>query len=131
MRTFSCGVRAQEVYDVSGSMMSEPDHDSGVRTVSTRLGTTFEIHLWEDRTRGELWVPTYDQRRIALVSDEFLRTASGNAVDSGRRTFEFQAMAPGKLELVFEKRMGWKFTGEARRLFVIDVADGTGGSEGV
>jgi predicted secreted protein len=60
------------------------------------------------------------------VGDDFLRTANGNAVDSGRRTFEFRAVAPGTHRLVFEKRMGWKFTAEDRRVFLVRVADGAG-----
>jgi predicted secreted protein len=97
----------------------EPDQRQ--RMLSTTVGGSVHIHLWEDRTRGELWVPSYDPALLVLRSDDFLRTASGNAVDSGRRTFEFQAVAPGTHRLLFEKRMGWKFTAEDRRVFVIQV----------
>lgn len=99
------------------------DVDCETKTITTRTGDTFPIHLWEDRTRGELWVPSYDPACLVLISDEFLRTASGNAVDAGRRTFEFRAVAPGTHRLVFEKRMGWKFTAEDRRVFLIGVTD--------
>jgi predicted secreted protein len=81
----------------------------------------FVIHLWEDRTRGEQWVPSYDAKGLALLSDEFLRIASNNAVENGQRIFEFNAVQPGVYQLVFEKRMGWKFTAEDRRLFRIDA----------
>jgi predicted secreted protein len=81
----------------------------------------FVIHLWEDRTRGEQWVPSYDAKGLALLSDEFLRIASNNAVENGQRIFEFKAVQPGVYQLVFEKRMGWKFTAEDRRLFRIDA----------
>lgn len=84
---------------------------------------TFHIHLWEDRTRGEQWVPTYDPKVLALVEDEFLRTVSNNAVDSGRRSFEFQAVEIGRHRLEFSKRMAWKFTAEDRRLFEVTVRD--------
>ncbi len=94
------------------------------RMVKATVNRSFHVHLWEDRTRGELWVPSYDPKLLVLVGDDFLRTASGNAVDAGRRTFEFQPVAPGKHQVVFEKRMGWKFTAEARRVFVIDVEPG-------
>jgi len=50
---------------------------------------SFFIHLWEDRTRGEQWVPAYDTKRLALLSDEFLCIASNNAVENGQRIFEF------------------------------------------
>ncbi|MGH9894570.1 MAG: protease inhibitor I42 family protein [bacterium] len=105
------------------------EQDRDAKTITTNLGSSFLIHLWEDRTRGELWVPSYDHTSLVLVSDDFLRTTSGNAVDSGRRTFEFRAVAPGRHRLVFEKRMGWKFTAEDRRVFRIGVAGQTDGAE--
>lgn len=82
---------------------------------------SFVIHLWEDRTRGEQWVPSYDTQGLALLSDEFLRIASNNAVENGQRIFEFKAVQPGVYQLIFEKRMGWKFTAEDRRLFRIEA----------
>ena len=110
------------------AVSQQPGHDEAVgeqdrdaKTITAPLGSSFHIHLWEDRTRGELWVPSYDHTSLVLVSDDFLRTASGNAVDSGQRTFEFRAVAPGTHRLVFEKRMGWKFTAEDRRVFRILV----------
>lgn len=86
----------------------------------------FVIHLWEDRTRGEQWVPAYDTKGLALLSDEFLRVASNNAVENGQRSFELKAVQPGVYQLVFEKRMGWKFTAEERRAFRIDAQPSTG-----
>ena len=112
----------------NAAVSQQPGHDGVVgeqvrdaKTITATLGSSFHIHLWEDRTRGELWVPSYDHRSLVLLSDDFLRTASGNAVDAGRRTFEFRAVAPGTHRLVFEKRMGWKFTAEDRRVFCILV----------
>ena len=93
------------------------------KPIHTSKSETFHIHLWEDRTRGEQWVPTYDPKVLALVEDEFLRTVSNNAVDSGRRSFEFQALEIGKHSLEFSKRMAWKFTAEDRRVFEVTVLD--------
>ncbi|MGH7230244.1 MAG: protease inhibitor I42 family protein [Nitrospiraceae bacterium] len=93
-----------------------------VKAIHTQRDAVFPIHLWEDRTRGEQWVPAYNRESFVLVNDDFLRTTSNNAVDSGRRTFEFRAMQPGTHRLVFEKRLGWKFTAEDRRVFLIEVA---------
>ncbi len=81
----------------------------------------FVLQLWEDRTRGEQWVVSYDTKGLALLSDEFLRIASNNAVENGQRIFEFKAVQPGVYQVVFEKRMGWKFTAEDRRLFKIEA----------
>jgi predicted secreted protein len=101
--------------------------DSGdCRVMATAVDRPFVIHLWEDRTRGEQWVPSYDAQGLALLSDEFLRTASNNAVESGQRTFEFKAVTPGVHHLVFEKRMGWKFTAEDRRVFRVEAASQPG-----
>lgn len=99
------------------------EQDGEMRSLSVRRGETFAVHLWEDRTRGESWVPSYDPAALALVNDEFLRIASNNAVDQGRRSFEFQALSAGAHRLLFEKRMGWKFTAEDRRVFVVGVTD--------
>jgi len=97
------------------------DLDADAKSISSIIGATFAVHLWEDRTRGELWVPSYDPKGLALVNEDYLRTTSNNAVDAGRRTFEFIALAPGTHRLLFEKRMGWKFTAEDRRVFLVSV----------
>lgn len=102
------------------SHATEVDRDA--KSLAMIPGETFPIRLWEDRTRGEQWVPRYDATALALVTDEYLRTISGNAVDAGRRLFEFRALRDGVHRLVFEKRMGWKFTAEDRRVFLIQVA---------
>ncbi|MBX3325376.1 MAG: protease inhibitor I42 family protein [Nitrospira sp.] len=86
----------------------------------------FVLQLWEDRTRGEQWVASYDTKGLTLLSDEFLRIASNNAVENGQRIFEFAAVQPGVHYVVFEKRMGWKFTAEDRRLFKIEAQPPTG-----
>ena len=104
-----------------------PPSDSGdCRVVTTVVDRPFVIHLWEDRTRGEQWVPSYDAKALALLSDEFLRIASNNAVENGQRTFEFKPVTPGVHQLVFEKRMGWKFTAEDRRVFRIEATNQSG-----
>ena len=104
---------------------SLPDsHDC--RLLAATVGHPFVIHLWEDRTRGELWVPSYEATSLTLLSDEFLRIASNNAVENGQRIFEFQAVTPGSHRLVFEKRMGWKFTAEDRRVFQIQAVNPPG-----
>lgn len=102
--------------------------DQDAKSITVVLGQSFEICLWEDRTRGEQWVPAYDSAALALTGDDYSRTASGNAVDAGRRTFAWQALSAGQHRMVFEKRMGWKFTAEDRRVFLIHVADGAGPS---
>ena len=106
-----------------GDSSTDTTKQRGVKTMQVKNGATFSVNLWEDRTRGEQWVPTYDSSIFILVDDEFLRTMSNNAVDAGRRTFEFQALASGEQKLEFSKRMAWKFTAEDRRIFIVTVVD--------
>ena len=98
------------------------EQEPGAKTLTARLGTSVHIHLWEDRTRGEQWVPMYDATVMPLIEDDFLRIASNNAVDNGQRMFEFKSVAIGTHRLVFEQRMGWKFTAEDRQIFYVTVS---------
>lgn len=93
------------------------------KELRTQVGATFTIRLWEDRTRGEIYVPQYEAEALSLVNDDYERTIgdSAPAVDSGRRIFEFIARTPGVHRIVFEKRMGWKFTAEDRRVYLVTV----------
>jgi len=96
-------------------------HDQD-KAIDVTLDQPIDIHLWEDRTRGELWIATYDPSALALLGDDYLRVAGNNAVDNGQRTFAFKPIKPGRFEIVFEKRMGWKFTAEDRRVFHVTVS---------
>ena len=109
--------------------VSSTDHNPTLDAADCRkvvIEQPFVIRMWEDRTRGEQWVPTYDAKALALLSDEFLCIASNNAVENGQRIFELKALQPGVYPLVFEKRMGWKFTAEERRVFKIEAWPFTG-----
>ncbi len=94
------------------------------KTLETRVGASFTVRLWEDRTRGEIYVPSYDSEALSLLNDDYERSIgdSTNIVDAGKRSFEFRALKPGTYRIVFEKRMGWKFTAEDRRVYVVTVA---------
>ena len=102
--------------------MGEEEMD--LKPMVAKRGKSFTINLWEDRTRGEQWVPSYDSSVFVLTADDFLRTTSNNAVDSGKRQFEFEALQSGTYRLEFQKRMAWKYTSEARRVFLVDVKEG-------
>ena len=106
------------IHDHDGST-----HSDGAKLIETTLEHPVQIHLWEDRTRGELWVPIYDPTGLALLADDYLRIAGNNAVDNGQRTFEFKVVRPGTHRLLFEKHLGWKFTAEDRRVFDVTASD--------
>lgn len=94
------------------------------KTLETRVGAAFTVRLWEDRTRGEIYVPSYDPEALSLLNDDYERSIGDSTyiVDAGKRSFEFRALKPGTHRIVFEKRMGWKFTAEDRRVYVVTVA---------
>lgn len=93
------------------------------KVLSTRLGASVIIRLWEDRTRGEIYIPLFDNAAVALVNDDYDRSMgeNWNVVDSGKHVFEFRALKSGAHRIVFEKRMGWRFTAEDRRVYVLMV----------
>ena len=95
------------------------------KTVETHMGDTVRIRLWEDRTRGEMYAPLYDPQAVVLVNDEYERAIgeNWNIVDSGERVFEFRPVKSGVHRIVFEKRMGWRFTAEDRRVYLLTVKD--------
>jgi predicted secreted protein len=92
------------------------------KIIQARAGEPFLIALWEDRTHGHSWQPRLDSTPIQLLDDRYVRTIHVDTADSGKRTFEFVCSEPGRYELIFEKRLGWKFTADDRKIFVIDVA---------
>jgi len=96
---------------------------SACKPLYAPVGLPVTVHLRADRTRGEQWVATYDSSQLVLTGDEFFRTTSNNAVDSGKRQFEFEPLQPGTHRLEFQKRMAWKFTPEARRVFLVHVQE--------
>lgn len=94
------------------------------KAVEARIGGVLTIRLWEDRTRGETYTPLYDPAVFALITDDYDRTVgeNWNIVDSGRRVFEFRPLKAGVHRVVLEKRMGWRFTAEDRRVFIVTVS---------
>jgi predicted secreted protein len=88
----------------------------------TKLGAPVRIRLWEDRTRGSRWMPVYDATTLRLSDDHYERTRNTRVEDVGMRYFEFVALTPGRHDVVFESRYGWKFASEERKVCTIEVA---------
>ena len=116
-------IASMTIHATAGHDHDGATHSDGAKIIATTLEHSIQIHLWKDRTRGELWVPTYDPAGLELLADDYLRIAGNNAVDNGQRTFEFKAVKPGTHRVLFEKRMGWKFTAEDRRVFDVRATD--------
>jgi hypothetical protein len=86
-----------------------------------KLGTPVRIRLWEDRTRGSRWMPVYDAATLRLTDDDYERTRNTRVEDVGMRYFEFIGLTPGRHDVVFESRYGWKFASEERKVCTIEV----------
>jgi len=80
---------------LSKAVPTGTEQEPGAKILKARVGASVHIRLWEDRTRGELWVPAYDATVMPLVEDDFLRTASNNAVDAGQRTLSSSRWSSG------------------------------------
>jgi predicted secreted protein len=84
-------------------------------------GELFDITLWEDRTAGYSWTPRYDIEALDLIDDDYTRTVNVDTADFGRRVFRFQAKRPGEHLIVLEHRIGWKFTANNRKSYLVRV----------
>lgn len=92
------------------------------KTVRAKVGESFKIRIWEDRTRGSRWTPTYDTASLRVLSDDYERTRNIRVNDIGMRYFEFVATKPGRHEIIFELRYGWKFSAEDRLTYEVEIA---------
>jgi len=81
--------------------------------ISAKVGESFHIRVWEDRTRGNRWVPSYDTECLLLLSDEYERTRNIRVSDIGMHYFEFVSTHPGTFSIELESRYGWKFSAES------------------
>ena len=89
--------------------------------MKAKVGEPFRIRLWEDRTKGNKWVPTYDATSLRLISDEYERTRNIRVSDIGMRYFEFLPTVPGVYTITFELRYGWKFSAEQHLAYEVTV----------
>ena len=97
---------------------------SEIIKISAKLGKSFQIRFWEDRTKGGCrWIPTYDTNALRLIGDEYERTRNIRVTDSGMRIFEFVGMAAGQATIEFEARYGWKFSAENQLHYEVTITD--------
>lgn len=93
-----------------------------VKKIRAKVGESFRIRLWEDRTKGSRWVADYDAS-LRLVGDEYERTRNIRVSDIGMHYFEFVATQPGKYLIEFELRYGWKFSAEDRLSYDVEISE--------
>ncbi len=94
------------------------------KTIQATLGVPFTIRIWEDRTRGERYIPAFDPQIFKLLDEDYRRTINIRVADTGMRLFTFAAQQPGSQEIVFERRYGWKFAAEERIIYTVEVQPG-------
>jgi predicted secreted protein len=101
--------------------MDHPAMESEKKTLKVRVGEPFKITLWEDRTHGHSWHPRFDAAPVQWVDDDYVRTIHVDTADFGKRTFEFVCSQEGQFEIVFEKQIGWKFSADDRKVFLVEA----------
>ena len=101
--------------------MEQPAMEHEKKIMQVQVGEPFKIVLWEDRTHGHSWQPQLNSAPLELVDEDYERTIHVDTADFGKRTFEFVCSKPGRFEIIFEKRIGWKFTADDRKVFLIDA----------
>ncbi len=97
--------------------------EESIKAITVRMGEPFKIRIWEDRTRGSRWSPEFDSALLRLLNDDYDRTRNIRVSDIGMRYFEFLPMVPGKHQIVFQWRYGWKFSAENRLTYEIVVGE--------
>ena len=102
-------------------MLQETSEQVASKIIDADAGNTFQITLWEDRTGGYSWTPRYAPDALDLIDDEYSRTVSVDTADFGKRVFTFLAKTPGEYSLVMEHRVGWKFTADNRKNYLVRI----------
>jgi len=96
----------------------------GALKIETKVGESFKIRLWEDRTKGGCrWVPTFDSSILRLLGDEYERTRNIRVNDIGMRYLEFVAISSGVTEISLESRYGWHFSADKHMTYEVLIAD--------
>lgn len=98
-------------------------HQTAAKIIEAETGQPFYISMWEDRTGGHSWTPRYDAQALDLLDDDYQRTVSVDTADFGKRVFTFVAKTPGEHPLVMEARVGWKFTADNRKHYLVRISD--------
>ncbi len=98
------------------------DAVDSVKVIHAKVGEPFQIRIWEDRTRGSRWTPSFDTGTLRLLNDDFDSTRNIRVSEIGMRHFQFAPIKTGKHQIVFELRYGWKFTAENRLTYEVEVA---------
>jgi predicted secreted protein len=102
-------------------MPQETSQEVAAKIIDAEAGTMFHITLWEDRTGGHSWTPRYPPDAMDLIDDDYSRTVNVDTADFGKRVFTFLAKTPGEHPLVMECQVGWKFTANNRKNYLVRI----------
>jgi hypothetical protein len=92
--------------------------------IDAKVGESFKIRLWEDRTKGGCrWVPTFNSGVVRLLGDEYERTRNIRVSDIGMRYLEFVAITVGQTEISLESRYGWHFSADQHITYEVSVTN--------
>ena len=84
------------------------EQDNG-RTVNSAVGGRFCVELVENGTTGYVWSrPEFDEKVLALESDESVPAASGAVGAGGVRRFVFLTKAAGRASVRLANRRPWE-----------------------
>jgi len=105
-------------------MMKVDDSFNG-RHIKLRVGETLELSLSENASTGFRWtIPPESVRKMDKILHERGQAAEGAAVTPGKpgtRHFNFEALAPGAVELELDYRRPWETDKPPARKFKLRI----------
>jgi len=105
--------------------MVQVDEGFNGRQVELRVGDALQISLSENASTGFQWViPAESEQKLETVLHEYTSSVEGAGGPPGKpgvRHFQFEAFAPGTVELELQYRRPWESGGPAARSFNLHV----------
>jgi inhibitor of cysteine peptidase len=106
--------------------MVQVDERFNGRQVELRVGDTLQISLSENASTGFQWtIPAESAQKLEKVLHEHTSSVEGAGGPPGKpgvRHFQFEAFAPGTVELELQYRRPWETGPPAGRSFNLQVS---------
>ena len=104
---------------MSALIFREQDNGQSARV---SLGATIEVALKENPTTGYKWSrPLFEERLLALESDEFVREKQAGVGGGGIRRFVFSAREKGATSIHLKHQRPWQNEEQAVATFELRV----------